>query len=320
MTSRRGRNAEGSLSIRENIFKEWIMAVTSFAAIDIGSYNVTMEIFEITKKNGLKSLTTVRQRLELGRDTYNDGMVSPEILRELTRILKDYSRIMKEYDTRSYRACAKTALREARNFLLVREHVRNKTGINIEILSNSEQRFMAYKSIASRGEEFQKFIGKGTAIIDVSGGSIQISLFDKETLVTAQNLKLGLLRISSRLSKILNETTHPDALIDEFIRKDIMNFKRMHLKDRNIDTIILVIVKQCVQPHTVDRINNRFPTICYFSGQCGFLYELGPIQLQKAALCQCAASGFRFRLCQAVILHRIIRSCDIFRSGTHVSV
>ena len=216
------------------------MAVTSFAAIDIGSYNVTMEIFEITKKNGLKSLTTVRQRLELGRDTYNDGMVSPEILRELTRILKDYSRIMKEYDTRSYRACAKTALREARNFLLVREHVRNKTGINIEILSNSEQRFMAYKSIASRGEEFQKFIGKGTAIIDVSGGSIQISLFDKETLVTAQNLKLGLLRISSRLSKILNETTHPDALIDEFIRKDIMNFKRMHLKDRNIDTIILV--------------------------------------------------------------------------------
>ena len=119
------------------------MAVTSFAAIDIGSYNVTMEIFEITKKNGLKSLTTVRQRLELGRDTYNDGMVSPEILRELTRILKDYSRIMKEYDTRSYRACAKTALREARNFLLVREHVRNKTGINIEILSNSEQRFMA---------------------------------------------------------------------------------------------------------------------------------------------------------------------------------
>ena len=238
--SQRGRNAEGPLNIQENIFKEWIMAVTSFAAIDIGSYNVTMEIFEITKKNGLKSLTTVRQRLELGRDTYNDGMVSPEILRELTRILKDYSRIMKEYDTRSYRACAKTALREARNFLLVREHVRNKTGINIEILSNSEQRFMAYKSIASRGEEFQKFIGKGTAIIDVSGGSIQISLFDKETLVTAQNLKLGLLRISSRLSKILNETTHPDALIDEFIRKDIMNFKRMHLKDRNIDTIILV--------------------------------------------------------------------------------
>ena len=31
-------------------FKEWIMAVTVFAAIDIGSYNVTMEIFEITKK------------------------------------------------------------------------------------------------------------------------------------------------------------------------------------------------------------------------------------------------------------------------------
>lgn len=216
------------------------MAVTTFAAIDIGSYNVTMEIFEITKKNGLKSLNSVRKRLELGKDTYTRKMVSPEILDELTNILLDYSNIMKEYGVTAYRACAKTAVREARNYLLVREHIRNKTGIVVEILSNSEQRFLGYKSIASRGEEFERIIEKGTAIIDVSGGSIQISLFDKNTLVTAQNLHLGLLRISSRLSMIQNQTTHPERIIDQFIRKDIWNFKRMYLKDRNIDTIILV--------------------------------------------------------------------------------
>ena len=216
------------------------MAVTTFAAIDIGSYNVTMEIFEITKKNGLKSLNIVRKRLELGKDTYTRKMISPEVLDELTNILMDYSNIMKEYGVTAYRACAKTAVREARNYLLVREHIRNKTGITVEILSNSEQRFLTYKSIASRGEEFERIIGKGTAIIDVSGGSIQISLFDKGTLITAQNLHLGLLRISSRLATIQNHTTHPERIIDQFIRKDILNFKRMYLKDRNIDTIILV--------------------------------------------------------------------------------
>ncbi|MDO4804740.1 MAG: exopolyphosphatase [Lachnospiraceae bacterium] len=216
------------------------MAGTTFAAIDIGSYNVTMEIFEITKKNGLKSLNVVRKRLELGKDTYTRKMVSPEVLDELTLILLDYSRIMKEYGVTAYRACAKTAVREARNYLLVREHIRNKTGILLEILSNSEQRFLSYKSIASRGEEFEKIIAKGTAIIDVSGGSIQISLFDKDTLITAQNLRLGLLSISTRLAAVENQTTHPERIIDQFIRKDILNFKRMHLKDRNIDTIILV--------------------------------------------------------------------------------
>ena len=55
------------------------MAVTTFAAIDIGSYNVSMEIFELTKKSGLRSLTRVRQGLELGSDTFARRKISMEI-------------------------------------------------------------------------------------------------------------------------------------------------------------------------------------------------------------------------------------------------
>ena len=216
------------------------MAVTTFAAIDIGSYNVSMEIFEVTKKSGLVSLTTLRQRLELGRDAYSQRRITLDNLNELTRVLTDFSRVMKEYRVSEYRACAKSAFREARNSLMVREHIRKKTGIVIEILSNSEQRFLSYKSIASKGEDFQRIIEKGTAILDVGGGSIQISLFDKDSLVTTQNLLLGSLRISERLASFANETVHQDELMDQMIRKDILNFKRMYLKDRDIDTLILV--------------------------------------------------------------------------------
>jgi hypothetical protein len=134
------------------------MAVTTFAAIDIGSYNVSMEIFEITKKNGLRSLTTVRQSMELGRDTYTKRRITSNSLKELTAILRDYSRIMKEYGVTAYRACAKSAFREARNLQLVQEHIRNKTGISVEVLSNAEQRFLGYKALASRGEQFERTI------------------------------------------------------------------------------------------------------------------------------------------------------------------
>lgn len=216
------------------------MAVTTFAAIDIGSYNVSMEIFEITRKNGLKSLNSLRRSLELGRDAYSKKRITMDSLNALTEILKDYSRIMQEFGVAGYRACAKSAFREARNSQLVREHIRKKTGIAIDVLSNSEQRFLGYKSIASRGEEFQKTIEKGTAIVDVGGGSIQISLFDKDVLLTTQNIPIGSLRVSERLSSFENETTRLDELMDQFIRKDVLSFKRMYLKDRNIDTIILV--------------------------------------------------------------------------------
>ena len=63
------------------------MAVTTFAAIDIGSYNISMEIFEV-RRSGLTSLTTLQQRLLLGREAYDKHRISMESLNELTRILR----------------------------------------------------------------------------------------------------------------------------------------------------------------------------------------------------------------------------------------
>ncbi len=216
------------------------MAVITFAAIDIGSYNVSIEIFELSKKNGLKSLNRVRTSLELGADTFALKRISMNRLHELTKILLGYKEIMKEYGVSGYRACAKSAFREAENMELVLDHIYRATGIKVDVLSNSMQRFLGYKSIASRGEEFRKIIEKGTAIVDVGGGSVQISLFDKDTLVSTQNLPIGSLRIRERLAAFERETIHYDELVSQLIHKDISNFKRMNLKNREIKNIILV--------------------------------------------------------------------------------
>lgn len=66
-----------------------------------------------------------------------------------------------------------------------------RTGLEVHIISNSEQRFISYKAVASKGGEFNQIIQKGTAIVDVGFGSAQISLFDKDSLVATQNLPLG---------------------------------------------------------------------------------------------------------------------------------
>ena len=103
---------------------------------------------------------------------------------------------------KEYRAYATSALREARNNQIILDQIRVRTGLQVRIISNSEQRFISYKAIASKEAEFHKIIQKGTAIVDVGFGSAQLSLFDKETLVTTQNLPLGVLRIRSLLDRI----------------------------------------------------------------------------------------------------------------------
>lgn len=44
------------------------MAITTFAAIDIGSYEISMKIFEFSKKIGFRQLNDVRYRLRSERE------------------------------------------------------------------------------------------------------------------------------------------------------------------------------------------------------------------------------------------------------------
>ena len=216
------------------------MAVLTFAAIDIGSYNVAMEIFEISKKQGLKSLDYVDQRMELGRETYAQGRISNNMVKKLCDVLNDFKRIMKEYQVADYRVCATSPLREAENAEIVLGKILQNTGMKVGVLSNSEQRFLGYKSIACTEADFPKIIAKGTAVLDIGGGSIQISLFDKDMLITTQNIKLGNLRIRERLMSLENSTLHYETLVEEFIQNEIVSFKKIHLKDRKIENVILM--------------------------------------------------------------------------------
>ena len=118
------------------------------------------------------------------------------------------------------------------------DQIRVRTGIEVKILSNSEQRFLCYKAIASKENEFQKIIQKGTAIADVGSGSVQLSLFDKDALVTTQYLRLGALRIRETLGSADADDTSMNQLIEELADNDIQTFKKLFLKDRDIRNII----------------------------------------------------------------------------------
>ena len=78
------------------------MQYSTFAAIDIGSYDVILEIFEISKKQGIRSVDKICHRMELGKDTYTLGKIRPEMEEELCRVLADFVRIMEGYRVDAY--------------------------------------------------------------------------------------------------------------------------------------------------------------------------------------------------------------------------
>lgn len=216
------------------------MAVTTFAAIDIGSYEVSMKIFEMSRRIGFREINAVRYQLELGRGTYAVGRLEMETVDELCEILNDFKRMMADFGVESWRACATSSLRELKNPTIILEQIYQRTGIRVEILSNAEQHFLGYKSIAAIESGFKKAIQKGTAILDIGGGNLQVSLFDKDALVLTQSIRMGSLRIRQRLKDLEKTTPHYDRLVEEFIRNDLMSFQRLYLKDKEISNLILM--------------------------------------------------------------------------------
>ena len=216
------------------------MATRVFAAIDVGSYELGMKIFEFSNKGGMKEIDSIRHSIELGTDTYQDGIIGMHHMDELCDVLSDFSSIMKSYKVDDYKAYGTSAIRETKNTAILIEQIKLRTGIRVDVLSNSEQRFLHYKAAALKGQRFDEFIREGCAIVDIGGGSIQISLFDNDSLVTTQNIRLGVLRAMDMLAALKPRTRDVEGILKELIDNQLQVFKKLYLKGRTIRNLILI--------------------------------------------------------------------------------
>ncbi|MDO4621552.1 MAG: exopolyphosphatase [Eubacteriales bacterium] len=215
------------------------MAVTCFAAIDIGSYDISLEIFEVSRKNGIHCIDKILRRLEIGKGSFSEGVIHMEMVNEIGNVLIDFNKIVKSYHVDDLRVIATSAIREATNSPFVLGRLKQMTGMDIRVLSNAEQRFLNYKAMASVEGRFEEMIKNGTAIIDLDGGSVQVSLFDKSRLITTQNIKIGNLRLRELLQEASAKSSNFDELVSQLISFDIESFRKMYIKDRKIENIIL---------------------------------------------------------------------------------
>jgi len=248
-----------------------------FAAIDVGSYELNMGIYEFGQGE-MKIIDTVKYRLDLGTDSYTKGRLPVDKVEELCRILKEFVRIMKGYHVTEYKAYGTSAIRETRNTRILLDQIEQRTGIHVDPISNSEQRFLDYKSVASKGREFSEIIEKPTAIVDIGGGSIQISLFDKDKLDVTQNMKLGILRLQESLTELDASPGKYEELLEEMIGSQLAEFEKLYLKSRNVENLIVVddYVSPITWTRTKDTDNPGFVTADRFMAFSERIREMNP--------------------------------------------
>lgn len=214
------------------------MGVTTFAAIYVGSYEVSLKVFEISGKKNIRTIDYVRSRVELGKDAFHGQPIGYELVDELCDVLVQFSHIMEGYRVDDYEAYAGPVLGNTSNCLFILDQIERRTHIRLNIVGNSEHRFLSYKCVASK-PEFDRMISESAAVVNVGGGELQITLFVHGEVLTTQHLVLGTMRLAQLFTGGNLRSDLIKQQMKEIIDKEMEVFKAQYYQNRTIKYLIL---------------------------------------------------------------------------------
>ena len=165
-----------------------------FAALTIGSFEVSMSIYEVGPSGDMRLLNKVKQKVELGKDTLRLKKLSMEKTKRLIQELLKLKAMTEEYQVEEVLVYGATALREAKNQYFVLEQIKKETGWDVKVVNNPQQSFLVYKGVVS-SPKFEEIAKDGAALLDASAGKLRVSIYHRGDLVLTQNVSLGSMQI-----------------------------------------------------------------------------------------------------------------------------
>lgn len=165
-----------------------------YAAIDIGSNAVRLLIADINENNesvSFKKNTLIRVPLRLGDDAFLNQNISEKKAADLVKTMKAFKNLMDVYKVTTYRACATSAMREAKNGLEIAQTIKTEAEIDLEVVRGEVEANIIYSSHIEQNIDKSK----NYLYIDVGGGSTELSLFSDGEMLASQSFNLGTIRI-----------------------------------------------------------------------------------------------------------------------------
>ena len=186
-----------------------------FGAIDIGTNAARLLIGEVCQSedhNYVKKISYTRIPLRLGEDVFEIGRISKEKSKHTLDTIKAFKLIAKIFEVNRIRAVATSAMREAANSEKIIKKVEEKTGIAIEVISGQEEADLIFGTFLLL--DFDK--ENPFVVIDVGGGSTEISFFNSGKKVASKSFEVGTIRLLK-------------GKVEEFVWQNIENWLKENI-------------------------------------------------------------------------------------------
>ncbi len=170
-------------------------------AIDIGSNAARLLIVEAgVNKQGVPEFTKLnfsRLPLRLGFEVFENGEISKFKEDKIITAMNVFNGLLSFYDVTLMKACATSAMRDAKNSKKIVESVERQTGIKINIISGDEEATLVNNSHIAENMDREH----GYLYVNVGGGSTDVIFFVDGKLKYKKSFDIGTIRLLKNLVK-----------------------------------------------------------------------------------------------------------------------
>lgn len=203
-----------------------MLEIKKYGAIDIGSNAIRLLISNVIvsddKEPRFKKSSLVRVPIRLGADAFTSGIISEQNVRRMIDAIEAFKLLMNIHGVKTYKACATSAMREAKNGSEIAEKIKVQTGVKIDIIGGKEE-----AAIISSTDLNQLIEGNHSYLyVDVGGGSTEITVFTQGKIIISKSFKIGTVRLLNN-KKSTNKEIFSN--VEKWIKKHTSDLKKVSL-------------------------------------------------------------------------------------------
>jgi exopolyphosphatase / guanosine-5'-triphosphate,3'-diphosphate pyrophosphatase len=196
-----------------------------FAAIDVGSNASRLRIVSVKEVEakrgekvdperpypGWKTLVSERVPVRLGHSVFQTGALDPAMMDLEVETMRHFAGLMEDHEVDAYRAVVTASTRGASNGQELIQRVHKEAGIRLESIDGIEEARLVALAVSTKID-----LEGHSLIMDLGGGSLELSELDNQTPRFSTSLPIGTVRF---LEAFMSAEGPVDAREDALVRE-----------------------------------------------------------------------------------------------------
>jgi exopolyphosphatase/guanosine-5'-triphosphate,3'-diphosphate pyrophosphatase len=167
------------------------------AAIDVGSNAIRLAIARREPDGRYEIVHAAREPVRLGNDVFATGRIEEATMKAAIEAFGRFRQQLRRHSVSRLRAVATSAVREAENGEAFTAAVARRHRIGISVITPEEEARLVHLAV----KEHVRLKGKPVLLVDIGGGSVEISLGNKNGIISTQSFAMGSVRLLRTLGQ-----------------------------------------------------------------------------------------------------------------------